>query len=81
MYIKFQSIRTQIIVKTKKVKEAEKFVFQKIFEYDNCQISEYDYVKSISLFQIPHYYRKFSHCKLKMLFYVKFHINIRLIIN
>jgi hypothetical protein len=41
-------IRTQIIVKTKKVKEAEKFVSQKIFEYDNCQISEYDYVKSIS---------------------------------
>jgi hypothetical protein len=39
-----QSIRTQIIVKTKKVKEAEKFVSQKIFEYDNCQISEYDYV-------------------------------------
>jgi hypothetical protein len=25
-----------------------------------------------ALFQIPHYYRKFSHCKLKMLFYVKF---------
>jgi hypothetical protein len=22
-----------------------------------------------ALFQIPHYYRKFSHCKLKMLFY------------
>jgi hypothetical protein len=42
------SIRTQIIVKTKKVKEAEKFVSHKIFEYDNCQISEYDYVKSIS---------------------------------
>jgi hypothetical protein len=33
---------------SKKVKEAEKFVFQKIFVYDNCQISEYDYVKSIS---------------------------------
>jgi hypothetical protein len=32
---------------SKKVK-AEKFVFQKIFVYDNCQISEYDYVKSIS---------------------------------
>jgi hypothetical protein len=32
----------QIIVKTKKVKEAEKFVSQKIFEYDNSQISEYD---------------------------------------
>jgi hypothetical protein len=25
-----------------------------------------------ALFQIPHYYRKFSHCKLKMLFCVKF---------
>jgi hypothetical protein len=25
-----------------------------------------------ALFQIPHYYRKFSYCKLKMLFYVKF---------
>jgi hypothetical protein len=25
-----------------------------------------------ALLQIPHYYRKFSHCKLKMLFYVKF---------
>jgi hypothetical protein len=25
-----------------------------------------------ALFQIPHYYRKFSHCKFKMLFYVKF---------
>jgi hypothetical protein len=23
-----------------------------------------------ALFQIPHYYRKFSHCKLKMLFYI-----------
>jgi hypothetical protein len=44
IYIKIQSIRTQIIVKTKKVKEAEKFVSQKIFEYDNSQISEYDYV-------------------------------------
>jgi hypothetical protein len=52
IYIKIQSIRTQIIVKTKKVKEAEKFVSQKIFEYDNCQISEYDYVKSISYRQI-----------------------------
>jgi hypothetical protein len=40
VYIKIQSIRTQIIVKTKKVKEAEKFASQKIFEYDNCQISE-----------------------------------------
>jgi hypothetical protein len=28
-----------------------------------------------ALFQTPHYYRKFSHCKLKMLFYVKFLIN------
>jgi hypothetical protein len=43
-----ESIRTKIIVKNKKVKEAEKFVSQKIFEYDNCQISKYDYVKSIS---------------------------------
>jgi hypothetical protein len=34
------------LVKTKR--QAEKFVSQKIFEYDNCQISEYDYVKSIS---------------------------------
>jgi hypothetical protein len=25
-----------------------------------------------ALFQILHYYRKFSPCKLKMLFYVKF---------
>jgi hypothetical protein len=32
----------QIYVKTKKVKEAEKFVSQKIFEYNNSQISEYD---------------------------------------
>jgi hypothetical protein len=48
IYQKIQSIRTQIIVKTKKVKEAEKLVSQKIFEFDNCQISEYDYIKSIS---------------------------------
>jgi hypothetical protein len=48
--------------------KSKKFLFERIslpFNVETLQAFG-------ALFQIPHYYRKFSHCKLKMLFYVKF---------
>jgi hypothetical protein len=47
--------------------KSKKFLFERI------SLANVETLQAFgALFQIPHYYRKFSHCKLKMLFYVKF---------
>ena len=47
IYIKIQSVNIPVTVKTKRVREAENFLSQKILELDSKRILEYDYVKLV----------------------------------
>jgi hypothetical protein len=50
--------------------KSKKFLFERIFLA--IQPFNVEMLQAFgALFQIPHYYRKFLHCKLKMLFYKK----------